>query len=51
MTPAETILWQRLRNKQLSEWKFRRQEPIGSYIADFLCFSAKLVVELDGLSH
>jgi shikimate kinase/very-short-patch-repair endonuclease len=51
MTPAETILWQRLRNKQLAGFKFRRQEPMGPYIADFFCFDARLVVELDGSSH
>lgn len=51
MTPAEVILWQRLRRKQLSGWKFRRQEPVGNCIADFYCSPARLVIELDGSSH
>ena len=51
MTPAEAILWQRLRGKQLADLRFRRQKPIGPYIADFLCFEARLIVELDGCSH
>jgi very-short-patch-repair endonuclease len=32
-------------------WKFRRQAPIGPYVVDFVCFAARLVVELDGSSH
>ncbi len=51
MTPAETILWQRLRGKQLAGLRFRRQEPVGPYVVDFLCFDARLVIELDGVSH
>jgi very-short-patch-repair endonuclease len=49
MTDAETILWSRLR-----AWpglRFRRQHPIGIYIADFACVSAMLVVEVDGATH
>ena len=43
-------MWQRLRARQLGV-KFRRQHPIGPYIADFACCSAKLVVEIDGDTH
>jgi very-short-patch-repair endonuclease len=50
-TDAEQRLWKLLRSKQLAEYKFRRQHPIGPYIADFACFSAKLVIELDGGQH
>ena len=49
--PAEQKLWQFVRNRQLFELKFRRQVPIGSYIADFSCASAGVIVELDGESH
>jgi very-short-patch-repair endonuclease len=49
--PAEHILWQCLRNRELNGFKFRRQVPIGSYIADFYCAEKSLVVELDGDSH
>ncbi|MEO6064120.1 MAG: endonuclease domain-containing protein [Thermoflexales bacterium] len=47
----EARLWQALRNRQLAVFKFRRQHPIGRYIVDFCCESAKLVVEVDGDSH
>jgi len=50
-TEVERRLWQRLRNRQLKGAKFRRQHPIGSYIADFICPDARLVVELDGSQH
>jgi len=50
-TRAEYKLWQSLRARQLGGFKFRRQAPIGSYIADFLCFEKRLVVELDGETH
>ncbi len=50
MTPAEKILWQKLRKDQLGA-NFRRQHAIGSFIADFYCHSKKLVVELDGIVH
>jgi very-short-patch-repair endonuclease len=51
LTPPEALLWSRLRNRQLGEFKFRRQYPIGNFIVDFCCFEIKLVVELDGESH
>ncbi|QUM72589.1 endonuclease domain-containing protein [Sphingopyxis granuli] len=50
-TPSERILWRALSRRQLEGWKFSRQMPIGPYVADFLCREAKLVVELDGISH
>ena len=50
-TDAETALWLALRDRRLAEHKFRRQHPIGSYIVDFVCISAKLVVEVDGGQH
>ena len=49
-TPTERMLWQRIRNNQLGV-KFRRQHPIGNYIADFYCHKFKLVIELDGKYH
>lgn len=49
-TDAETILWMHLRGKQLG-YKFRRQHPIGNYIADFYCHQLKLVIEADGSVH
>jgi very-short-patch-repair endonuclease len=48
---AEERLWSLLRGKQLSGYKFRRQYPIGNYIADFACISARLVIEVDGDTH
>jgi very-short-patch-repair endonuclease len=49
--PAERLLWLKLRNRQLGGFRFRRQQPIGIYIADFYCGECKLVVESDGDSH
>lgn len=51
MTPAEAILWKELRAKRFDGFKFRRQQPIDRYIADFFCPAAKLIVELDGETH
>ena len=50
-TDAERLLWFKLRGRQLDGFKFRRQERIGSYIVDFICFDQKLVVEIDGGQH
>ena len=50
-TPAETILWNRLRAGQFAGLKFRRQQPIDRFVVDFFCPSRRLVIELDGLSH
>ncbi|WCP13401.1 hypothetical protein sphantq_01829 [Sphingobium sp. AntQ-1] len=49
-TDAEKLLWRALREK-LAGYKWRRQVPHGLYVADFLCFSAKLIVEADGATH
>ncbi len=50
LTNAERRLWWRLRRRQLG-YHFRRQEPIGPYIADFVCFDPKLIIECDGGQH
>ncbi len=50
-TEAETLLWRRLRNRQLLDLKFRRQHAIGPYFADFACVEIGLVIELDGGQH
>ena len=50
MTESETVLWNALRNMKAGV-RFRRQHPIGDYIADFICLPAKLVIEVDGGYH
>lgn len=50
MTDAETVLWGFLKTKPLG-YKFRRQHPLGIYIADFFCYKQKLVIEADGPVH
>jgi len=50
-TRAEWRLWERLRNRRLGRWKWKRQVPRGPFIVDFLCADAALVVELDGEAH
>jgi very-short-patch-repair endonuclease len=50
-TPAEKRLWHFLRVQKLSGYKFRRQAAIGPYVVDFVCFSPKLIIELDGPQH
>ncbi len=50
-TRAETALWQALRNRQLEGFKFKRQVPLSGYILDFVCFEARLIVEVDGFQH
>ncbi len=47
-TDAERALWSKLRNKQIEGVKFRRQQPIGSYIVDFVSLERKLIIEIDG---
>jgi very-short-patch-repair endonuclease len=47
----ERVLWSLLRNRRLSGLKFRRQQAVGPFVADYFYEEAKLVVELDGLSH
>ncbi|MEQ1952603.1 endonuclease domain-containing protein [Mesorhizobium yinganensis] len=51
MTDAEHKLWKELRGRRLDRIKFRRQVPIGPYVADFCCLEAMLIVELDGSQH
>ena len=51
LTDAESLLWYRLRDRRLGGYKFRRQVPLGPYIADFVCISARLIVEVDGGQH
>jgi very-short-patch-repair endonuclease len=50
-TDYERILWNLLRNRRFAEFTFRRQVAIGPYVADFFCFEARLVIELDGSQH
>lgn len=50
-TPQEHQLWQQLRAKRFAGYKFRRQQPIGRYIVDFVCLAERLIVELDGGQH
>ena len=50
-TPAERLLWQHLRNRNLNDHKFRRQHSIGNFIVDFCCLQKKLIIELDGGHH
>jgi very-short-patch-repair endonuclease len=51
MTDAEQLLWLHLRAHRLDGQKFRRQQPLGPYIADFVHFGARLIVEADGGQH
>ncbi|GGY16557.1 hypothetical protein GCM10008098_04830 [Rhodanobacter panaciterrae] len=51
MTDAEHLLWRHLRAHRLLDQKFRRQQPIGPYIVDFVHFGARLIVEADGGQH
>jgi very-short-patch-repair endonuclease len=51
MTGVERRLWSYLRRRQVAGYKFRRQVPIGPYVADFACLSARLIVEVDGPGH
>jgi very-short-patch-repair endonuclease len=51
MTKAEKKLWWLLRNRQLSNFKFRRQHPVGPYYLDFACIEYTLAIEVDGSQH
>ncbi len=51
MTEAETLLWRSLKAHRLGGYKFRRQQPVASYVVDFFCSQAKLILELDGGYH
>jgi very-short-patch-repair endonuclease len=50
-TDAERLLWRKLRFWQVEGLKFRRQQPLGPYIVDFVCLEKRLVVEVDGGQH
>ena len=51
MTPAEIILWSKLKNRQMMGYKFRRQYGVGRYIIDFYCPKLRLAIEVDGNIH
>ncbi|HJU17653.1 MAG TPA: endonuclease domain-containing protein [Stellaceae bacterium] len=51
MTEAERKIWRKLRSRQMERYRFRRQVPIGRFIADFVCHEARLIVEIDGGQH
>lgn len=51
MTKSEKVLWNCLRKRQLNDYRFKSQHPIGDYIVDFYCHAAKLVIEVDGEIH
>jgi len=51
MTDTEHRLWTQLRAHRLARGKFKRQQPIGPYIVDFVCFRSRLVIEVDGGQH
>ena len=50
-TLSEVLLWEKLKGRQLYNYKFRRQVPILKYIVDFYCKELRLTIEIDGLSH
>ena len=50
-TDAETVLWNRIRNRQIDGHKFVRQGPIAGYVCDFVCRERLLIVEVDGGQH
>ena len=51
MTDAEHALWSKLKRRQVANLKFRRQQILGPYIVDFVCFEKRLIVEVDGGQH
>lgn len=51
LTPEEAILWNVIKSKQIDNYKWRKQHPIGPFILDFYCPKAKLCIELDGNTH
>jgi very-short-patch-repair endonuclease len=51
LTEAEQRLWRSLRLRQVAGVKFRRQQPVGPFIVDFVCFELRLIVEVDGGQH
>ena len=51
LTDAEQRLWQKLKRRQIDAVKFRRQQPMGPFIVDFVCFERRVIVEVDGGQH
>jgi len=51
MTRAEIYLWMKIKSRQICGYKFRRQQPVLDYIADFYCHALKLIIEIDGEIH
>jgi len=51
MSGTERRVWYRLRRRRLDGFRFRRQLPIGPYFADFVCLTARLIIEVDGAGH
>ena len=51
LTDAKWRLWQKLKRRQIAGVKFRRQQPIGYFIVDFVCFEHRVIVEVDGGQH
>lgn len=51
LTPEEAVLWKHLKSKQIENYKWRKQHPVGAYILDFYCPKANLCIELDGRNH
>jgi len=51
LTDAERLLWLKIKRRQIKNYQFTRQKPIGNYIADFYCKKARLVIEVDGGQH
>ena len=50
-TDAETVLWNRIRNRQIDGYKLVRQEPIAGHVCDFVCRDKLLIIEVDGGQH
>ncbi len=51
MTEAERVLWRQLRYRLIGGHKFRRQQPLGPYIVDFICLERRVIIEVDGGQH
>jgi leucyl-tRNA synthetase len=50
-TPAEAVLWERIRNRRIGNARFRRQHTVEGFIVDFVCLESSLVIEVDGDIH
>ena len=51
LTDAERRLWQQLKRRKIAAVKFRRQQPLGPFVVDFVCFERRVIVEVDGGQH